>query len=76
MVAWNGQVNLQVASLDDFEMVLVIDFLVSAKVMVIPHLGGVIIMGEAQPCFMAGVHKEKKGKEPLLSAMQVKHGLM
>ena len=32
-------------------------------------------MDEARPCFIAGVHKQSKGKEPLLSAMQVEHGL-
>lgn len=62
--AWNGKINLLVITLDDFELILGIDFPTSAKAMVIPHLGGLVIMDEAQLCFVAGVLKENKDKEP------------
>ncbi|KAH7668916.1 hypothetical protein IHE45_11G041900 [Dioscorea alata] len=73
--AWSGHIDLLVAPLDDFELILGIDFLVLAKAAVIPRLGGVMIMGEAQPCFVTGMQKETKGKEPLLSTIQVENGL-
>lgn len=45
MGAWNGHIDLLVAPLDDFKLILGIDFLVSAKAAVIPPLGGIMIMG-------------------------------
>ena len=75
MDSWDGYVDLLAVPLDDFELILGVNFLKTAKAAVIPHLGGLLIMDEERPCFVAGVHKRSKGKEPLLSAMQVEHGL-
>lgn len=72
---WSGRIDLLGVPLDDFDLILGIDFLTTAKAAVMPHLGGMLIMEESHPHFVAGIRKEKKGKEVLLSAMQVEHGL-
>lgn len=73
--ASSGKVNLLVVSLDEFRPTLGIAFLTTIKAVVIPHLDGLMIMEEAHPCFVMGVHKEKKGKETLFSAIQLEHEL-
>lgn len=53
--AWNGKIYLFAIPLDDFELILGVDFLVGPKAAVIPHLDGLMIMDEDLPCFVAGV---------------------
>lgn len=48
--------------LDDFDLILGLDFLVKAKAVVMPHLNGVMIMDEQQLCFMKA-DANVKGKE-------------
>jgi hypothetical protein len=59
---WNGQVDLMVYPLDDFELILGNEFFVAAKVAVMPHLGGILIADEKRPCFVPRCSKAEKGK--------------
>ncbi|KAL6350766.1 hypothetical protein AAG906_028237 [Vitis piasezkii] len=53
-----------------------IDFLLRAKVTLIPHLGGLVVLGENQPCFVKGLRAKdgRKGQPEMLSAIQLKKG--
>ncbi|KAH7836883.1 hypothetical protein Vadar_006893 [Vaccinium darrowii] len=67
-----------VYSLDDFELILVNEFFLAAKVAVMPHLGGILIANEKQPCFVPRHSKNKrirKGTGGWLSTIQVQKGL-
>ncbi|RVW96894.1 Transposon Tf2-8 polyprotein [Vitis vinifera] len=48
-----------------------------AKVALLPHLNGIFIMDETQPCYMRGLSKppKKPSKEETVSALQVEKGL-
>ena len=49
---------------DDFDLLLGVEFLTLAKVMVAPHLRGILIGDEKHPCFVkALVNGLHKGKE-------------
>ncbi|CAL5371561.1 unnamed protein product [Camellia sinensis] len=77
---WTGRVNLMVVPLDDFDVILGNDFFVTAKVALMPYLGGILISDEDKPCFVAGCSKSDKGKSTkrkteTLSAIQVHNGL-
>lgn len=65
-------------AVDDFELILGMDFLLAANVSVMPRYGGIFIGDEKQPCFVRGIlEKWDKGKtkDGLLSALQVEAGL-
>ncbi|RVW14190.1 hypothetical protein CK203_102219 [Vitis vinifera] len=49
---WKGMCSLLCVPLDDFDLILGVDFLLRAKVALIPHLGGLMVLEEKQPCFM------------------------
>ena len=53
------------------------DFFLKSKVALIPHLGGLMILEENQPCFMPAVKEKvkKHGKAEMVSALQLKKGL-
>lgn len=59
---WSGRINLLAVPLDDFDLILGIDFLTIAKATMMPHLGGMLIMEESHPHFVAGIQKEKKAR--------------
>lgn len=72
---WKGKIDLLTMRLDDFNLVLDIDFLTTAKAAVMLHLGGMLLMEEARPFFVNHFQKEKKEKEALFLARQVEQGL-
>ena len=47
---WEGNYKLLCVPLDDFDLILGIDFFLKAKVALLPYLGGLMIMDESQPC--------------------------
>ena len=64
--------------MDDFDVILGNEFFIIAKAMPIPFLGGLMIMDESHPCFVRAVRFlpcQKKNKDGILLAMQLKHGL-
>ena len=70
-----GEGDLLVVSLDDFGLILGIDFLKTIKGVVVPHSGELLIMDHNHPCFVTEVSKEKKAKDVMLLAKQVEQGL-
>uniref|UniRef100_A0A803N8Q4 RNA-directed DNA polymerase n=1 Tax=Chenopodium quinoa TaxID=63459 RepID=A0A803N8Q4_CHEQI len=77
MGAWKGKVEFLVVEMDDYELVLGNKYFKQAKLMVAPHLGGVVITDEAYPCFVPGRLSTANvtSTDSLLSAMQVKKGI-
>ncbi|KAK4383417.1 RNA-directed DNA polymerase [Sesamum angolense] len=78
--AWIGKCNLMVVPLDDFDVILGMDFLLLASAMVIPYLNGFFIADQNSTCFVQGTYLQDsvqlaKKKDSLISAMQVKVGL-
>ena len=74
---WKGKINLLCVPLDDFNLILGIDFFLKSKAALIPHLGGLMILEEKQPYFVPTVKgkAEKHGKAEMVSALQLKKGL-
>ncbi|RVW34437.1 RNA-directed DNA polymerase-like [Vitis vinifera] len=72
--SWEGRVDFTVAPMDDFKMVLGMDFLQKVKAVPLPFLRSMAILEEEKPCMVPTV-TEGTPKTPMLSAMQVKKGL-
>ena len=75
---WKGKCNLLCVQLDDFDLILGVDFFLKAKVALLPHLGGLMFLEESMPCFVQAIQEGggKKDQQPeLLSAIQLKKGL-
>ena len=74
---WKGKCNLLCVPLDDFNLILGIDFFFKSKAAMIPYLGGLMILEEKRPCFVPVVKgkAEKHGKAEMVSALQLKKGL-
>ena len=71
---WEGRVDFTVAPMDDFKMVLGMDFLQKVKAMPLPFLYSMAILEEEKSCMVPTV-TEGTLKTPMLSTMQVKKGL-
>ena len=75
---WKGKCNLMCVQLDDFDLILGVDFFLKAKVALLSHLGGLMFLEESMPCFVQAIQEGsgKKNQQPeLLSAIQLKKGL-
>ena len=74
---WKGKINLLCVPLDDFNLILGIDFFLKSKAALIPHLGGLMILEGKQPCFVPAVKgkAEKHDKAEKVSTLQLKKGL-
>ena len=72
--SWEGRVDVTIALMDDFKMVLGMDFLRKVKVVPLPFLRSMAILEEEKPCMVPTV-TEGSPKTPMISAMQVKKGL-
>ena len=60
---WKGMVSLLSLPLDNSDLILRNKFFMRGKVMVFPHLNGLLFMDETQPCFVWGLRKvPKRGK--------------
>ncbi|KAJ7960030.1 Gag-asp_proteas domain-containing protein [Quillaja saponaria] len=75
---WRGKIHLLVVPLDDFDIIFGNAFLVKAWAAVIPYLGGILVMDDKQPCFVAGNRdlvsgKSKDKKTEMVSAVQIGH---
>ena len=74
---WTRNVNFLIMKLDDFDVILGDEFFVAA---LLPFTGVMLIFNEKQPCYVPVRHvarnsKTSKGKEPMVLAVQVEHGL-
>ena len=77
MGEWKGTIDFLGVPLDDFDFILGNDFFQRAKVALLSHLNGLLIMDEKQPSFVAGISKPPKrpSGEKTLSALQLEKGL-
>ena len=71
---WQGTVDFTVVPLDDFKVVLGMEFFRQAKAVPTPHLQQIVILEEKTPC-MVPARIQTKGEAKLLSAMQIDKGL-
>ena len=71
---WEGKVNFTVAPMDDFKIVLGMDFLRQVKAVPLPFLRSMAILEEEAPCMVPTI-SEGKAKTPMLSTMQLEKGL-
>ena len=71
---WEGKVNFTVVPMDDFNIVLGMDFLRQVKAVPLPFLRSLAILEEEAPCMVPTI-SEGKAKTPMLSAMQLEKGL-
>ncbi|KAL0286697.1 UNVERIFIED_CONTAM: hypothetical protein Scaly_2784900 [Sesamum calycinum] len=73
--AWTGQCKLLAVPLDDFDVILGMDFMMLANAMVMPYLNGLFIANPSSTCFVQATYlqdfvRSMKKKDSLLSAMQ------
>ncbi|KAL0370709.1 UNVERIFIED_CONTAM: hypothetical protein Sangu_0389000 [Sesamum angustifolium] len=52
--SWSGQCNFVVMGLDDFYVILDIDFFITANVIILPRMCGIFISGGKKPTFGKG----------------------
>ncbi|KAK9671697.1 hypothetical protein RND81_12G048500 [Saponaria officinalis] len=73
---WSGQINFTTVLMDDFKLVLGMDFLKRTSTVPMPHLQLLMMMGSKR-CLVKVVEsvEDKKKKGPLISTMQLKKGL-
>ena len=66
-----GKCNLLCVPLDDFNLILGIDFFLKPKAALIPHLGGLMILEEKHMCFVPIMKGkgEKHGKAEMVSVL-------
>ena len=71
---WEGKVDFTVAPMDDFKIVIGMDFLCQVRAVPIPFLRSMPILEKEAPCMVPTI-TESKAKTPMLSAMQLEKGL-
>ncbi|KAK4422092.1 hypothetical protein Salat_2160200 [Sesamum alatum] len=54
---WQGKCSLRAVTLDDFDLILGMDFLLLAKVTVVPYLSGLFIVDVGCPSFVQMLSK-------------------
>ncbi|KAK8934643.1 hypothetical protein KSP39_PZI015004 [Platanthera zijinensis] len=74
MGTWKGQVNFSIAPMDDFQVVLGMDFFEKVRAIAMPFCRSMCIMEKGSPCMIPAVEgPPMKGKQ--LSAMQIAKGI-
>ena len=71
---WEGKIAFTVAPMDDFKIMIGMDFLRQVKAVPIPFLHSMAILEEETPCMVPTI-TESEAKTPMLSAMQLEKGL-
>ncbi|KAG9459162.1 hypothetical protein H6P81_003670 [Aristolochia fimbriata] len=73
---WEGIVNFTIVPMDDFNVILGIDFLSHCKAFVLPYLGMVGILDENGSCTLIEAERQNiMGKTQVITALQLKRGL-
>ncbi|XP_074282705.1 uncharacterized protein LOC141607243 [Silene latifolia] len=71
---WTGKLDFTSVPMDNFNIVLGMDFLKRTPAFLASHNGSLMMIG-SKPCLVKAVEGERKLKGLLLSAMQLKRGL-
>ncbi|KAG9459075.1 hypothetical protein H6P81_003583 [Aristolochia fimbriata] len=73
---WEGTVNFTIVPMDDFNVILGIDFLSHCKAFVMSYLGMVGILDENGSCTLIEAKRQNvMGKTQVITALQLKRGL-
>ena len=72
--SWEGKIDFTVAPMDDFKIVIRMDFLRQVKAVPIPFLRSMAILEEEAPCMVPTI-TEGKTRTPMMSVMQLDKGL-
>jgi len=76
---WRGKQDVLVVSLDDYDIILGLDFLRKVKVVLMPYLNGMMIASEGCPCFVpccnVAAANVVKGGKSLVSAIAIDKAL-
>lgn len=75
MGKWQQECRFMALPLDDFDLILGVEFFVQAKAIAMPHLGGLLIADEFCPSFIPVEHGQVTEKPLWQSASQVKTGI-
>ncbi|XP_015941749.1 uncharacterized protein LOC107467224 [Arachis duranensis] len=70
--SWKGLVDFSVAPMDDFKIVIGLDFQRKENIIPMPYYDVICIMEKGSPCMVPTI--PKVGGPPILSAMQLKKG--
>ena len=70
---WSGRCTFAAVPLDDFQVILGLDFLTKAKASVLPHLPGLFIMDVPRSCYVP--LSRTVSETGMCSALQLKNGL-
>jgi len=72
---WQGKYDLLVMTLNDFDVILGLDFLKKAKIILMSYLGGILIVSETclifVPCYKTLVVESKKGRSNMISTIAI-----
>ena len=72
---WEQECSFMAVPLDDFDLILGIEFFVKAKAVAMPHLRGLFITDEACPDFIPVTFERQKAGKSIISAAQLKSGM-
>ena len=71
---WEGKIDFTMAPMDDFKIVIGMDFLRQVRAVPIPFLRSMATLEEETPCMVPTI-TESKAKTPMLLAIQLEKGL-
>ncbi|XP_026452267.1 uncharacterized protein LOC113352688 [Papaver somniferum] len=74
---WKGKLDFLVMVMDDFDLILGMNFFCAGKASSLPHRNGILIQHPQYPCFIPIVRQSEPDKtlKPCLSAVQVNDGM-
>lgn len=75
---WSGKTYFNVVDMDDYPLIMGMEFLRQAKFVCIPYLNMVFVMDEGSPCCVPIVGKPNNGKKKALCtlhALSLEHAM-
>ncbi|XP_068649107.1 uncharacterized protein [Aristolochia californica] len=72
---WGGKLNFTIVPMDDFKVIIGMDFLTTCEAFILPSLGVVGILDEGGACMINGFKTNVIDNVKSISALQLKRGL-
>ncbi|CAL9120466.1 unnamed protein product, partial [Musa textilis] len=72
--SWSGRTNMMAVPLDDFQVILGMEFMHAAKLVPMPFLDSICLMGGDNPCVVSVTRRGTQDPQQL-SALQLKKGV-